>query len=204
MRALWLSCLALGSLAAAAPPRAAAQEAVTPVLVLRIVDPERCAPFSPHGVHAEVQRLFAPLGVRVALEGEADGEEETPIQVVLLSRDRSRGGVHADAMGMVQRAEGSHSAVWILMANVRYALGGSREQRPLLSTEMEARAVGRVLAHELVHLIAPELPHASSGLMQARLGRSFLLRNELRLDPALSSFLRNRLAARAKRAPTSS
>jgi hypothetical protein len=203
MRALWLSWMALGSLAAAAP-RAAAQEAGPPVLTLRIVDPERSAPFSLHGVHAEVQRLFAPLGVRVALEGEADTENETPIPVVLLSRDRSRGGVHADAMGAVQRSEGSTSAVWIVMANVHYALGGSRQLHPGLPRELVARAVGRVLAHELVHLIAPELPHADSGLMQASLGRGFLLRDELRLDPALSSLLRNRLAARAKRAPTSS
>jgi hypothetical protein len=202
MRALWLAWMTMGSLTAP-PPRALAQEAA-PVLVLRFADPERMAQFSFHGVRAEVQRLFAPLGVKVLLEGEAEGESEAPIQVVLLSRDRSRGGVHADAMGAVQRGEGSQSAVWIVLANVHYALGGSKEHAPLLPLDMMARAVGRVLAHELVHLILPDMPHTSEGLMQARLGRGFLLRDGLRIDPVLSSLLRTRLAARARRTPASS
>jgi hypothetical protein len=194
MRALWLTWLALGSLATTATP-ALAQEAA-PVLVLHIADPERKAVFSLHGVHAEVQRIFAPLGVQVLLDGEADGLDATSIQVILLSRDRSHGGVHADAMGMVQRSRGADSAVWIVLANVNYALGGSRDHAPALPTELVARAVGRVLAHELVHLILPEMPHADTGLMQARLGRGYLLADELRLDARLSSRVRTRLASR--------
>jgi hypothetical protein len=203
MRALWFSWVALGSLAA--PPQGtSAQEAVPAVLVLRIADPEQAASFSLHGVTAEVQRLFAPLGVRVVLEGEDEGLSELPIQVVLLTRDRSRGGMNSDTMGAVQRAEGSNSAVWILLSNVHYALGGSKQRQAGVPMEMVARAVGRVLAHELVHLIAPELPHASSGLMSARVGRGLLLREDLKLDPFLGSLLRNRLATRLKRTPASS
>jgi hypothetical protein len=197
MRALWLAWMTMGpSMMATAPTAPAWAQEAAPVLVLRISDPERQAPFSLHGVHAEVQRLFAPLGVRVLLDGEPDTEGQTSVQVILLSRDRSHGGVHADTMGAVQRSEGSNSAVWILLSNVHYALGGSREHQALLPVELVARAVGRVLAHELVHLIMPEMPHASTGLMQPRLGRAFLLKDELRLDPALSSVLRTRLASR--------
>src|SRR5262245_22072727 len=159
MRALWLAWMTMGPLLTAPAPPTWAQEAA-PVLVLRISDPERKASFSIHGVQAEVQRLFAPLGVRVVLDGEADSEGETPVQVILISRDRSRGGVHSDTMGAVQRSEGSNSAVWIVLSSVNYALTGSRERQVLLPLDLQARAVGRVLAHELVHLILPEMPHA--------------------------------------------
>ena len=66
---------------------------------------------------------------------------------------------------------------------------------------MVARAVGRILAHELVHLIAPDLPHARSGLMGASVGRAQLLGNGVGLDPALGPTVRQRLAAGRLRSP---
>jgi hypothetical protein len=47
-----------------------------------------------------------------------------------------------------------------------------------------AKALGRVVVHELVHRIAPELPHARSGLMREDLGASFLTRRSVSLDEA--------------------
>lgn len=45
-----------------------------------------------------------------------------------------------------------------------------------------AKALGRVVVHELAHRVAPDLPHAESGVMRGDLGRSFLTRRELSLD----------------------
>jgi hypothetical protein len=45
-----------------------------------------------------------------------------------------------------------------------------------------AKALGRVVVHELVHRVAPDLPHADSGVMQADLGGSDLMRGRLPLD----------------------
>jgi hypothetical protein len=185
------------ALAAPPPARMATADAVPLTLALRFSDPESAAPFPLEGVRAEVERLFSALGVRIVPGGETD----EPVQVVMLAADRSRGGLPGDAMGAVARDPGAVPVVWILLPNVRTTLGGTTRHWPGLSPVLIARAVGRVLAHELVHLIAPDLPHADSGLMKASLGRSQLLNETVVLDPALGPTVRHRLARGRLRRP---
>ncbi len=54
---------------------------------------------------------------------------------------------------------------------------------------MLAVAIARIIAHEVVHSIAPEAPHASGGVMQFRLTRSCLLDPGLRLSPRSTQVL---------------
>ena len=193
MGSLWWSLTIVAGLAGPAPaPR------VLPLAVsLHLVDPEGVAPFALEGAYAEVERLFAPLGVRVTAGGDADGS----IQVIMLAADRSRGGLHEEAMGAVARDPRQPAAVWIVLPNVQRALGGTPGQWPALRQTLLSRAVGRILAHELIHLIAPDLPHAGSGLMRASVGRALLLGEEVGLDPALGPTVRQRLAAGRLRPP---
>jgi hypothetical protein len=194
---LWLTFTLLAALGAT-PPRAAAS-ALPLTLSLRLVDPEGVAPFDLAAVHAEAERLFAPLGVRLTAAGA--GSDPDAVQVILLGADRSRGGLRAEAMGAVARDPERPPVVWIVAPSVRRALGGTPQQWPSLPAPLLARAVGRILAHELVHLIAPDLPHAAEGLMRASMGRSQLLEEGLGLDPALGPTLRGRLAAGRLRPP---
>ena len=57
------------------------------------------------------------------------------------------------------------------------------------------RALGRVLAHELVHAIAPDCPHTGSGLMSARLTRWMLTSPEADFDEIARAYLRRGAAA---------
>lgn len=57
------------------------------------------------------------------------------------------------------------------------------------------RALGRVLAHELVHAIAPDCPHTGSGLMSARLTRWMLTSAEADFDEIARAYLRRGAAA---------
>lgn len=52
-----------------------------------------------------------------------------------------------------------------------------------------ARALGRVIAHEIIHLAAPRLPHASHGLMKASLTVGDLLGETIVVDAATLSAL---------------
>lgn len=142
-------------------------------LTLHWSDPEGQFPFDRGRLEAEARALFAPLGIE--LEWAADGTTVSAggVQVILLSRDRSGGRMGSRlTMACVQR-DRRQPALWIVVPQVRAAIGLPPEptlgEGPLL-----ARALARVTAHELVHLLAPELPHAASGLMNATLGRHFL------------------------------
>jgi hypothetical protein len=196
MGSLWFSLLILSGLSAE-PARPLALDAIPLTLALRFSDPEGVVPFPQEGVRAEVERLFAPLGVRV-VPGE---DHDAPVQVVMLAADRSRGGLPAEAMGAVSRDPSTPPVVWVLLPNVRRTLGGSPEQWPSMPGVLLARAVGRIVAHELIHLIAPDLPHAGSGLMHASLGRAQLLQGEVAIDPALGPTVRRRLATGRLRRP---
>ena len=54
-----------------------------------------------------------------------------------------------------------------------------------------ATALGRVVAHEVVHALAPLQPHATQGLLSATLNRSHLVHHRLLLDgDSADGFLR--------------
>jgi hypothetical protein len=196
MGSLWLPLTFLAALAATPPPMAPPLP-LPPTIGVNLVDPEGATPFPLEGVQAEVERLFAPLGVRVVRGGADDGS----VQVVVLGSDRSRGGLNPRAMGSVARNPQLSPVVWIVAPNVRRTLGGTPQRWPVLPVALLARALGRIVAHEIVHLIAPDLPHAESGLMSVSLGRAQLLRDGVALDPALGSTVRGRLATGRLRPP---
>jgi hypothetical protein len=82
------------------------------------------------------------------------------------------------------------------MPTVRAALGLPVATRleSFLAQRAMGVALGRVLAHELVHLLAPEIPHGT-GVMAARFRLTELGQGVMILDPASARALT--LAARA-------
>jgi hypothetical protein len=130
---------------------------------------------------AELRGVLCRIGVsadsRLAAPGSAyaaDGAVE--VAVMLL---RSFGGDAAEperVMGVVPAGlpPGVPRPVRVYLAGIETALGRSLWAEPSPDAIL-GRAVGRVVAHELFHALAPWEPHADSGLMQASLARDALV-----------------------------
>lgn len=106
---------------------------------------------------AELQWRHGGLGVTY---GDGPGRE---IPVIVLERPPNPKLSPREVLGLVQR-NAATPAVWIFVENIRHSLGFLRHRPdyPML----EARAAGRVIAHELVHALAPSLAHTKDGLMR--------------------------------------
>jgi hypothetical protein len=74
-----------------------------------------------------------------------------------------------NVLGLVPRNPTGSKAVWIFVDNIRRVLGTSSEPSRDLGV-----AVGRVIAHEVVHALAPKLAHTRQGLMREALSRAAL------------------------------
>lgn len=164
-------------------------------LTIHWSDPEAQFPFSLSELAAEAGALFAPLGI--ALEwtsAEVARAAREDVQVILLAEDRSKGRMGTRAMACVQMGARSGPTAWILVPRVR-ALLGLPPRRLSGEGPMLGRALARVMAHELVHLLAPSVPHARRGLMNESLGRDFLVRRATPvIDAGLARAVRTALA----------
>jgi hypothetical protein len=108
------------------------------------------------------------------------------VTVVVTPSEPSGAGwnLRPTAMGVYLAAETS-STVFVFYNRVVRVLGYSGASKGLaLPAERRdlSRAVARVAVHEIVHRLAPEMPHASDGLMQGRLTRQVLTRERVSLD----------------------
>ena len=142
-------------------------------LALVFFDPTSALPQGLDGLATEVQAVFRGLGVEASWRvGGTFGESEMPeVPVILLPRDPlvSRRGV----MGLVIRDQQPLRAVWVFRDAVRDTLGARPEDRGAAGPLLD-RALARVAAHEVVHAVAPDAPHAPKGLMRHALSRQFL------------------------------
>jgi len=221
-RAPGLTVLALlGAAALAATARAVdrrdAQTPSPPALALGTVEPPPVGPvvsllwFDPTGVlpggfetaRAEVASVFRGIGVHVQWTvgelGTSYGAARIPeVPVILLPDDPDRTRAQRRVMGLVMRDQQPTRVIWVFLRSVRWTLGHDlRRARPIGGRETRelARAVARVVAHELVHAIAPGEPHARGGIMSHALGRHLLLREEASLDTQCATAFLMHLAA---------
>jgi hypothetical protein len=149
-------------------------------------DPLNVLPCASRDVGREVAAVFDELGVETTwMAGSADEPTEPPqLNVVFLAAVPSP-TLPADTLGVVSARRNTRT-VWIVVPNVLGTIGVA-DGAPMgfgVTAAQVARALGRVVAHEVVHLAAPRLGHTRDGLMQAKLGRSALTTSTLRLDAA--------------------
>lgn len=130
-------------------------------------------------VEREVRRLFRPSGVAIEWRSRASdvGSRGDEISVVILPEPRSQ-TLPAHAMGAVNRGS---SRIWLFLAGIGRLLGHSANEGAD-DDGMTARLIGRVIAHEIVHVILPQQSHTHDGLMQARWDRAFAFRPQLSAD----------------------
>jgi hypothetical protein len=91
------------------------------------------------------------------------------IPVILLAEAPGRLKSQRDVLGLIPKDQ--PAAIWVFVDNVRLAIG------PLAAADGRqlALAIGRVVAHEMVHSLAPQLGHTRSGLMKHALDRDALV-----------------------------
>jgi hypothetical protein len=187
MRAVLVTALLLARPAIAAePPAPAATPRVVP-LVWR--DPLRQLPEGGDLVAHEAARALSPLGIELIWRQGDEPASEEEAQVILLSDDAARRP--GPILGRVNPS--MHGAIWIYARPLRAALGldsWNAYYSPLEARCLFARALGRVVAHEVVHHLCPELSHAAHGLMQARLRPTDLTAGKPVFDPETMALLR--------------
>ena len=182
-----LTALLIWAAPAVASEGSAAEERdpATRRLALHWCDPHRLFDSDWKRVGRELERTFQALDVdvswtRCAIERHGRSVAEPQIQVLLVQSESAEWGLSPQAMGAVLSRNGPQTEVYVFFNSVARALGYSpevlrarwpsaREKRDL------ARAISRVIVHEVVHALLPSRPHASEGLTRSRLDRSTLL-----------------------------
>lgn len=134
----------------------------------------------------EAEGLLRRMGVSSAWRrGEASElARAEEVRIILLDRSAAREpGV--PVLGATPQSFGVAPFVWVHLPGVRSAIG-LRDGRAAARLDLpDARAlgiaVGRVIAHEVVHALAPSVSHGT-GLMSASLGRRQLTAPGLPID----------------------
>jgi len=132
----------------------------------------------------ELAALFAPAAIEVDWTRAETGVQapDSDVQVIVME---SAPGVAKGVMGAAFHSEIRPHSVWVYLRHVRRTLGFSARTEALLRPTEQAllgRAVGRVVAHEIVHAYAPDREHQATGIMQARLDARFLKRQHVQLE----------------------
>ena len=91
------------------------------------------------------------------------------IPVILLERAPGRLKAKQELLGLIPRNQ--PPAIWVFVEHVKTSIGPAAASDGLLL----ATAIARVVAHEMVHSLAPELGHTKTGLMRHTLDRQALV-----------------------------
>jgi hypothetical protein len=184
----------------AAEPDAAS----SPRLRLVWIDVLGSAPFAFLNASREASAILAGAGVETewtigSTSAVCSGED---LKVVLMEGITKGARLPERVMGGTHRGAQSRTT-WVYLSNVLWALGMQDRPRQSLTAREQAeiaRALGRVVAHEIVHAVAPDLPHSRNGLMASRIGRAQLLYDSVILTAREQKALRAGLATFASHA----
>lgn len=167
------------------------------VLQLAWIDPADAAGGCAAGAREETTRVFKAMGIatqwRRADAGEPSRRGE--IRVILLDRGaRNAGG--GVVLGATPVRFEDQPFVWVHVPSVREGLRLLPDSPATLEIRDQYRlsiALGRVIAHEVVHAVAPGIPHGQ-GLMATRLTAHDLIAPSLRVAPEVAQLVRAALS----------
>ena len=136
------------------------------------VDPAGAALEQEAVARREIQSLLGRMGVptrwRRGRAGELASADE--VRIILLDRVARRPD-GTPVLGATPPRFDASPFVWVHVPAIQAAVGLCRGRvREAVASRMLAIALGRVVAHELVHVLAPSLPHGR-GLMSECLTR---------------------------------
>ena len=166
-----------------------------PLVRLSLVDLQGLGPGVSGGASAEAAAVLDRLGARVEVRSKRPGDAHDPRDLLVVVMPGHPGPLlQRSVMGAIQR-DAPTRALWVFPRTIAAALGLAGDAAAWTAVERArfATALGRVVAHEIVHLTCPWRDHDRSGLMAARMSRATLrgealdLEDELRRDFVLGA-----------------
>jgi hypothetical protein len=132
----------------------------------------------------ELDAVLEDASVRLDWRWTRPGDQTAPDELLVVFLDSQGRGSHEGRMVLAcSGLTGEATAIWVYLPNVAAALGLPGEFSPesLSGVRDLGTALGRVIAHEVVHALAPDLPHGN-GLMSVRFHAGQLCVERPRLD----------------------
>jgi hypothetical protein len=152
---------------------------------------------------SEAKALLERMGLEVSWRRGGAREEARPgeVRVILLDRAARRPS-GPPILGATPASFEVMPYVWIHVPSVRAALG-IPPRSPVSGLDAWSRhglgiSLGRVVAHEIVHALAPWVPHGT-GLMSAELRRRDLLGGRIAIEPEVALAVQAALRGEAGR-----
>ncbi len=196
----------------AGPPEVAE---TAPRLHLIWYDPLRCIPRAFFLLQKEVDRIFGEIGIPVTWERNTmtrGHPEAVNVSVILVGHHKKLPGFHHKVLGSFQykppamRKQAIWRSVLIYLPNIVRTLGYplhdhdiaidsrilSQLNRPKELCDL-SRAIGRIIAHEVVHAVSPDIPHTSHGLMRPIPNCRTLLAGKMSFPPQYENKFRSDL-----------
>ena len=149
-----------------------------PAVPVRLHDPHGLLPESVlEHLRREAAEAFRRIGAALVFVAAA---EPTAVPATLYREIPRHWRVNRHALGVAVGSPNEPRSVFLSVGAAKRTLGGrGAGRRPWPERGPRAarlgRALGRILAHELLHAVVPDLPHTRHGLMAPRLSRRMLL-----------------------------
>jgi hypothetical protein len=148
----------------------------------------------------EMEALFRRNGLSITFHAAREHEDllsipEPRVNAVVVPREDWRFGLPPNTMAATLGEKGAKYTIFVFYPGVRRTLGYREDVTSPRQVAELSRALARVVAHEVIHVLAPERGHAESGLMSGNLGREELLADSIVLDPRSRESARDRIEA---------
>jgi hypothetical protein len=182
------------------PPQAADD---APLVRLSLLDLYGLAPEVAGGAEAEAAEVLGLLGGRTELGRARPGDTHDPRALLIVVMPGDPGPLlRRTVLGAVQRGSPTR-VLWIFPRTIAAALGLTADVagRPAGERVAFAVALGRVIAHEVVHLTCPWRDHDRAGLMAARMTQALLRGAAVPVEAALRRDFVLGATAQSERSP---
>jgi hypothetical protein len=139
-------------------------------------------------IEKEARSIFAEAGIDLSFivgSPEDHGKSDAHvIRIILMPRSAEGWTLPGEAMGAILERRARAGTVYIFVPVVERVIGHDINRERMLHDGRKAhalaRALARVLAHETVHAIDPDIPHGPEGsVMSANLTTALLLGHRL-------------------------
>ena len=152
-------------------------------------------------VETEARSIFDEAGIELSFfvgSPEDHGNSSArAIRIVLMPRSGEGWTLSGDAMGATLEKSAGAGTVFVFVPVVERIVGHSIDDKMIhdgRKAHALARALARVLAHETVHVIDPDIPHGPEGsVMSDNLTAGLLLGHRLSFHESTSKRLLERL-----------